>query len=332
MIRILHGADLHLDSPFSEFSPEAAAEYRALQRQLPGKLTALCRNLRCDMLLLAGDVFDAIPYPETVELLRQELALCPVPVFLVPGNHDPLESGLWDGDWPEHVHILKEPGCVTLEELGCCIHHGGAEDLRAPKDGFLHIGLLHGDARSPGFGHWPSEREIAATGLHYLALGHIHKSSMPRKAGDTWYGWPGIPMGRGFDETGKRGVFCVELSQQDCRAEQVILEGPRYEVYFARSDGQWEPPEDSEEIHARLYLTGTSGELSTALLRRRYEPFFLSLEVFDETQPPRDLWEACGDGTLRGLALDVLKAHDDPLLAELSAQFLLAALEGREAP
>ena len=107
MIKILHGADLHLDSPFSEFSPETAAEYRALQRQLPRKLVSLCKRLGCDMLLLAGDLFDGIPYPETVQTLRQELALCPVPVFVVPGNHDPLDSGIWDGSWPENVRVFN---------------------------------------------------------------------------------------------------------------------------------------------------------------------------------------------------------------------------------
>lgn len=325
MIKILHGADLHLDSPFCEFSPETAAQYRALQRQLPERLTALCKEQQCQMLLLAGDVFDGIPYPETVDALRQALAACPVPVFLVPGNHDPLESGLWDGEWPQNVHIFRSSGCVRLEDLGCCVHHGRVDSLRAEEDGYLHIGLIHGD-------EMPSEQQIARTGMNYLAMGHIHKPAMPRKAGTTWYGWPGTPMGRGFDETGKRGVFCVELSENSCRTQQIFLEGPRFECYRELWHGGFEPPCDSGTIHARLYLTGPSEKPDTEKIRKTYEPFFLSLDVIDETEPLRDLWEDCGDGTLRGLALDVLKSGHEPELAELAAEFLLAALEGREAP
>jgi len=325
MIRILHGADLHLDSPFSDFLPSDAAEYRALQRQLPKKLVNLCRRRSCDLLLLAGDIFDGIPYPETLESIRSELSLCPVPVFIVPGNHDPLDSGVWDGSWPENVHIFKAPGCVTLENLGLCVHHGDVDAMHGQDDGYLHVGLTHGDAPF-------SEKEIAATNLDYLALGHIHKTAMPRKAGNTWYGWPGIPMGRGFDETGKKGVFCVEVSKERCLTELIVLEAPRYEIFRVQAGAPWEVPEDSEVIHGRLFLTGTSEQVDVEHLYRTYESSFLSLDIIDETEPVRDVWQACGDGTLRGLALDVLKDHEDLELAHLAAEFLLAALEGRETP
>ena len=56
MIRILHGADLHLDSPFSTFEPTRAQAYRAMQRQLPERLVKLANDRGCQLLLLAGDV------------------------------------------------------------------------------------------------------------------------------------------------------------------------------------------------------------------------------------------------------------------------------------
>lgn len=325
MIKILHGADLHLDSPFSDLSAEAAAQCRAMQRQLPQALVELCAARHCQMLLLAGDLFDGIPYPETVQELRRALALCPVPVFIIPGNHDPLDSGLWDGEWPEQVHIFKAPGCVRLEELGCCIHHGAVGELRAPSDGDVHIGLIHGE-------ELPSDGRIAATAMDYLAMGHIHKPSMPKKAGNTWYGWPGIPMGRGFDETGLRGVFCVELEKGSCRAELIAAAELRYETFRVPSDSPWKVPENSEKLCARVYLTGVSGKTDPAAFLRRHEASFFSLQVLDETTPERDLWEDCGDGTLRGLALETLRDGEDKELARLAAEYLLAALEGRESP
>ena len=72
MLRILHAADLHLDSPFAGLSPEQAAQRRKLQRQLPDRIVDLCHLHRCDLLLLSGDVFDgARVCPETVEALQR---------------------------------------------------------------------------------------------------------------------------------------------------------------------------------------------------------------------------------------------------------------------
>ncbi|MBQ2997094.1 MAG: metallophosphoesterase [Oscillospiraceae bacterium] len=325
MIRFLHAADLHLDSPFAEFSPRQAAEQRQLQRRLLRDLLSLCRRRACDLLLLAGDIFDGMPYPETIELLRRELSLCPVPVFLVPGNHDPLDSGIWDGGWPEQVHIFRAPGAVELEDLGVCIHHGDGAELRAPRDGYLHIGLIHGDIPL-------SMEQIAATGLDYLAMGHIHKAALPRKSGETWYGWPGVPMGRGFDETGKKGVFFVELSREGCRTEQIFFETPRYETFTVAAGEPWEPPYDCGQIRGRLRVVGQGDPLWAKGLYRALAPQFLSLELVDETAPSRDLWADCGERSLRGLALDALRAHPDQELAPLAAKLLLAALEGRDAP
>ena len=55
MIRFLHAADLHLDSPFSGLTPEQAAQRRKLQRQLPALIVDLANQRHCDLLLLAGE-------------------------------------------------------------------------------------------------------------------------------------------------------------------------------------------------------------------------------------------------------------------------------------
>ena len=64
---------------------------------------------------------------------------------------------------------------------------------------------LHGDALNAGSPYNAVTREqIAASGLCYLALGHIHEKSGLQRAGETFYAWPGCPMGRGFDELGQK--------------------------------------------------------------------------------------------------------------------------------
>ena len=59
MTKLLHAADLHLDSPFSSLSPEQAAQRRQEQRQIVTRLVEAANLHGCDALLLAGDLFDS---------------------------------------------------------------------------------------------------------------------------------------------------------------------------------------------------------------------------------------------------------------------------------
>lgn len=343
MIRLLHAADLHLDSPFSLLPPREAAEARAAQRRLPMKLVQLANARDCRLILLAGDVFDGdTVYPETVQALCDALASFRGRVFLSPGNHDPYtERSVWAvTKWPDNVYIFKtDYECVTLPELGCCVHGGAFLERECyepipmvEKKGYTNIGVYHGEVSASSCYRPIDKEELRLCGLDYLALGHIHQTSYPRQYGKTWFGWPGVTMSRGFDELGACGVFVVQLEQGSCAAEFVPVEETRYEILTMAAGTEPQIPADSRNIHCRLHLVGRSQTPDVKALQRRYEPYFLSLQIVDETLPERDLWHDCGDGTLRGLALEQLRKTEDPQLADLAARYLLAALEGREEP
>ena len=71
---------------------------------------------------------------------------------------------------------------------------------------------LHGEVGVPGSRYDPiSEAELARSGMAYIALGHAHAFSGLRRAGDSFYAWPGCPEGRGFDETGDKGVIVADV-------------------------------------------------------------------------------------------------------------------------
>ena len=343
MVRILHAADLHLDSPFSGLTPEQAAARRKLQRQLPGKIVELANERNCGLLLLAGDVFDgARVSPETVEALVTALGQFRGQVFVAPGNHDPYtDRSPWAMTlWPENVYVFTgKARSVTLPD---CRIWGGAftgsdcfDGLpQVSDDGCLQIGLFHGDPETPGPYRHMTAADIAACGLDYLALGHIHKTRLPVRTGRTWAGWPGAAMGRGFDECGPRGVFYTELDKAFCRTEFLPLPGPRYEKITVAYGETPRLPEDSQSVICRLTVTGEADDPDFEGLRKALEPKFLALDLRDETVPTRDIWASCGDGTLRGLTLSALKLQADGGndLSELAARYVLAALEGRDAP
>ena len=87
MIKLLHAADLHLDSPFASLDPDAAELLRQKQRELLDAIAEKCRTLGVDLLLFSGDIFDSTQlYRDTLLSLQSALERCAVPVFIA--NHD----------------------------------------------------------------------------------------------------------------------------------------------------------------------------------------------------------------------------------------------------
>ena len=62
-MKILHSADWHLDSPLVGKSDEHAAWLRSELLKIPDKVASLCKSEGCDLLFLAGDLFDGA-YPK----------------------------------------------------------------------------------------------------------------------------------------------------------------------------------------------------------------------------------------------------------------------------
>ena len=117
-VRILHAADLHLDSPFEALSGAQAAQRRREQRSLLRALPELAQAHGAQIILLAGDLLDsASPYPETAKALAETFAGCASEVFLTPGNHDYYSAGAPYArlTFPENVHIFR-----TQRIDGCC--------------------------------------------------------------------------------------------------------------------------------------------------------------------------------------------------------------------
>ena len=361
MIRFLHAADLHLDSPFRSLSPEQAAQRRAELRQLPQLLCELAREQHCDLMLLSGDLFDAVGgYPETVEALLRAFAACPARIFIAPGNHDFYASASPYAleRWPENVHIFSSetPECVRLPELGLCVWGAAFTGeqapallalFHAPQTGEKQIMVLHGDPTMAESPYDPiSAAQIAASGLDYLALGHIHKRSELLHAGMAAYAWPGCPMGRGFDEAGEKGVFFGELDESGLRLTFHALPGRRYErLEVHAGDDALAAIEaalagrDTAMHCCRIVLTGEAEPVDLSALHAALDGRFFALSLRDETHPRQSLWEDAGSDTLKGILLQNLRdraavaaTEYDRRVIELAARYARAALEGREVP
>ena len=359
MLKFIHAADFHLDSAFAALTPQQAAARRRESRDLPVRLANYVNQNGIELVLLAGDLFDsADAYRDTAESLSAALGQMAAQVYIAPGNHD------WYGpgspyltvQWPENVHIFKTDAieAVELPEKQLRVYGAGftarherplLEGFRAKADGWTNLMVLHGDATQAASPYNPiTPEQLAASGLAYLALGHIHQASGLLRCGSTCYAWPGCAMGRGFDELGQKGAYLGEVSDSGVRLDFLPLHGRSYEILRVEAGDDALAavtaalPEDTQNDIYRVILTGEAEPVETAALQAALAPRFYALTIRDETRPRRALWEGAEEDTLRGLFLQALKAQYDAAQTEadrrkiaLAARCGCAAMDGREA-
>ena len=350
-MKILHAADLHLDTPFTGHGPAEVSYLKRALLSVPEKIADVCNAHGCDLVLLAGDLFDGDATAESIHALKTALCAINVPIFITPGNHDfcaPASPWLME-TWPEHVHIFTKPvmESVCLPQLDCRVYGAGytamdcpplLENFRAEGSETYHIALLHGDPVQRNAPYCPiTQAQVAASGLHYLALGHVHKAGS-FTAGTTLCAWPGCPMGRGNDETGEKGLYIVTL-EDTARAEWVALDTPRFhdleaEVLTTPEDALAGllPAAGSEDFY-RVTFTGESAPFDPDALLRTDMPH---LQLRDRTVPPADLWACIQADSLEGVYFrmlhDALQSADEAVAEELllAARISRRILDGRE--
>ena len=340
-LKILHSADWHLDSPLTGFSPEQRAFLRKELLKIPGKVADICRREGCELVLLAGDLFDGPATRESILHLKAALAEMAVPVFISPGNHDFVTpDGPWMAEaWPKNVHIFRrELESVCIPQLDCRVYGAGytamdcpglLENFRSEGEESFCVAVLHGDgvnARSP---YCPvTAAQVRDSGLDYLALGHVHQAGSFR-SGSTLCGWPGCPMGRGWDETGEKGVYLAELGAE-AEIRFLPLDGPQFIDREVDCDGislrELLAGEQTRNF-IRLTLRGADEEDISQL-----RDDFPNLILRDLRTPAADLWEKAGEDTLEGIYFRLLreKLESDGEIARLAAEVSRKLLDGRE--
>ena len=359
-MRILHAADLHLDSAFAGLAEEKAALLRQESRDILRRMVDWANDHAVDVMLLSGDLFDSDRmYSQTARTLAQALARFRGRIFLSPGNHDFYAPGSgYDAvDWPENVHIFtsRRPQTVLLRSLNASVTGAAftsAEEWE-PFDGAsfsggdapIRLGVLHGEVtRGESKYRAIPPAEIEKTNLTYLALGHVHRCAGVQRAGNTAYAYPGCLPGRGFDETGDKGFLYGEITPEKVELEFIPFAPRRYQSVTADitdrdpADAvrQALDPDCGQDI-CRVLLTGSRREnFSLSVLTSELSGLCAALELTDETYPEEDVWARCGEDSLRGLFLQNLRARYDGADEEekrqllQAARFGLAALDNRD--
>ena len=214
MLRFLHCADAHLDTPFSVDDLENADLRRAELRSAFASMMLYIRQNHIDLLLIAGNLFGhAFLTQETTALLRREFASVPdCHIVIAPGNHDFFadDSIYATVGFSENVHIFKDdtPSCFTFpltDENGKTVFAEvwGFANTAPSMNGYEVLGGVRFPEKQPGthrifVGHAAlagvrtedegalgapvvKKEQLAAAGFDYCALGQYHTSDGIRR-------------------------------------------------------------------------------------------------------------------------------------------------------
>jgi DNA repair protein SbcD/Mre11 len=237
--RFLHAADLHLDSRFSglaHISPAIRSYLRESTFAALGRLVRVAIQENVDFIVISGDVYDVSDASLQGQLRFQEalkeLGQHGIHVFLIHGNHDPLDGLRLTSEMPKHVTVFgglkpdhstayrRKDGQEVAIVSGISYPTAKVTDntaltfSRKPGSRLFHIAMLHGnvdgdllhETYSPC-----SRRDLIERGFHYWALGHIHKRSILHAKPAIVY--PGNIQGRSIKETGPKGCYVVDVDE-----------------------------------------------------------------------------------------------------------------------
>ena len=317
-MRLLHTADWQLGMTRHFLDADAQPRYTDARIQVVRRVGELAVAERCDAVLVCGDVFESnLVSPRVVSRSLEALRAVPVPVYLLPGNHDPIDaasiyrSRAFVSAKPDHVHVLDQPGPYpmgdgfelvaapwTSKHPLCDLVADAVAGL--PADGTVRVVAGHGcvDALGPDAGD-PAlirlgevEAALARGAVHYVALGDRHSRTSVGSSGAVWYS--GTPEVTDYDEVDPGQVLVVDLAA-----------GRRPEVSthrvgtwaFLDLDHRLDRPDNLPELDerlglvpdkdrtvARLALTGTLSLADRArlddLLERQGE-LFASLRLWE---------------------------------------------------
>ena len=258
-MRFVHSADWQLGMTRHFLAGEAQPRYSAARRDAVAGLGAVAAEVGAEFVVVAGDVFEHNQLaPQVISQSLEAMRAIKIPVYLLPGNHDPLDassvytSALFKAECPANVNVLDRPGVHEVRpglQIVAAPWRSKAPtaDLVAdvladlegqPRDGVTRVLVAHGgvdvldpDPTKPSLIRLAGLADALAGGaVHYVALGDKHSVTEVGGSGRAWYS--GSPEVTNYDdvEPDPGHVLVVDIDETDPQ-RRVIVD--------ARKVGRW---------------------------------------------------------------------------------------------
>ncbi len=226
-MRFLHTADWQMGMK-AEHVGEVGDKVRRARLEAAERVMAAARREEVDFVVVAGDLFEdnaveGILVQQVVDILDGAGR----PVYVIPGNHDPLVPGsvwehpAWSGAGDLHVLRRAEPVEAAEGLLFPCPLTGKFSPgdptawIDATGEERVCVGVAHGTVEGipADTVDFPIPRDAAERrGLDYLAVGHWHSTSLfPTADGACRMAYSGTHEPTRFGERDSGNVLVVEI-------------------------------------------------------------------------------------------------------------------------
>lgn len=236
MTRFLHTGDWQLGMTRHFFSEGTQERYSQARFDAIRAIGRVAKEERCQFVLVCGDAFESNQVDRrTVARALEALKEVPVPVFILPGNHDPLNaapvyhSSTFVERLPDHVHVIENAtplkvadgvelvGAPWMSKRPVTNPIHGALNALTPANEITRICLGHGavdslapDSKGTGVIEVAAlERAVHEGMVHFVALGDRHSVTKVGSSERVWYA--GTPESTDFTETRPGCALVVEV-------------------------------------------------------------------------------------------------------------------------
>lgn len=323
MVKFIHAADLHLDSPFIGLKSLPEFIWNAIYLSTFSALTKIVDSAitnQVDFICLVGDIYDTDERSVKAQAyLRNEmerLNSMNIPVYLLHGNHDYIENTGLHLDMPPNVFLFNETvetKWLTTKEGEQIAITGFSYDKRwilerkivdypekSPRATY-QLGLLHGFSEGIDSEHGKyapfSLVELKSKKYDYWALGHIHKRQ--QLATNPPIVYPGNTQGRSSKESGEKGFELVKMSESGIVSEfcpsatiqwktiELSVKDKKNldEVYKAVKESVAEQKNDSYSLFLSIRLTDSESLLEGVIKKIKQGELVEALQQIPKADP-----------------------------------------------
>ena len=314
-MRIIHTADIHLDSPLTQASNRQKRRLELLQAL--SNLSEYANNNDVSAIIVAGDLFDdQFTTSKTIQGVADIVANSSATWFVLRGNHgvganDPYQK--LQQVCPQINFFGDAWTTYTIGDVNICGRELGNNDqqmwqqLQLPASGY-NILVLHADVDDESYG-LIDKKAIASSGAHYVALGHRHAFA-EHKFGKVTGTYCGVLEPRGFDESAQTGFVLLDTDKktisfvpQAIRTVQTVT----VDVSQIQSDIALQNTllNATSQVLAHNYLNlvlvgSINAQLNISAATEVLKSRFFALRIEDNTQTAYNIQELAKEVSLRG--------------------------------
>jgi DNA repair exonuclease SbcCD nuclease subunit len=246
MIKFLHTSDWQLGMTRHFLAEDAQERFTQARFDSIRNIVQIAKEEKCSFMLVCGDTFESNQVDrKTIARAIEALKDIQIPVYILPGNHDPLNaasvyrSSTFIDRKPGHVHVIessvpikidegfelvgapwmsKRPAINPIEEvianltptieiIRICMGHGNVDLFTPDRDapGVIATATL--------------EKAIEECKIQCITLGDRHSLTSIGSSERIWYS--GTPESTDFSETQSGYVQVIEISEDRVTAKAV---------------------------------------------------------------------------------------------------------------